>query len=227
MKRSFFAGLGLLALVAAPAAAADLPRGMPYKAPAYVTSYNWTGFYIGAHGGYGWGASNDSDNFDLRGAFIGGQIGYNWQAMGSPWVFGVEVDSAWADLGRTDTFATGVGIVSVSSDANYMGSARVRVGYAFDRTMIYATGGLGWINNEVSVNATVGPFTVGVSDSKMHIGGVVGAGVEHAFAPNWSGKVEYLYAMYNSQTYFSGIGGGFSADADVHTVKVGVNYHFR
>ena len=228
MKRSFFAGLGLLALVAAPAAAADLPaRDMPYKAPAYVTSYNWTGFYIGAHGGYGWGASNDSDNFDLRGGFIGGQVGYNWQAMGSPWVFGVEVDSAWADLGRTNAFATGVGIVSVSSDANYIGSARVRVGYAFDRTMIYATGGLGWIDNEVSVNATVGPFTVGVSDSNMHIGGVVGAGVEHAFAPNWSGKVEYLYAMYNSQTYFSGIAGGFSADADVHTVKVGVNYRFR
>jgi outer membrane immunogenic protein len=225
MMRSSLAGLGLVALVAAaPASAADLPRGTPYRAPAYVTAYNWTGFYLGAHAGYGWGSS---DGIDLRGGFIGGQVGYNWQGAGSPWVFGIEVDSAWADFGRTDTFFTPAGIVSISSDANYIGSARGRIGYAFDRTMVYATGGLGWINNEVAVNATVGPFTVGASDSKMHIGGVIGAGVEHAFAPNWSGKVEYLYSMYDTQTYFAGIGGGFRADADTHTIKVGLNYHFR
>ena len=224
MKRSLFAGLGLLALVAVPAAAADLPRQMPYRAPAYVTSYNWTGFYLGAHAGYGWGAS---DGLDLNGGFVGGQIGYNWQAMGSPWVLGIEVDSAWADFGRSSTFATPVGLVSVSSNANYQGSARARIGYAFDRTMVYATGGVGWINNEVSINATVLPFTVGVSDSQMHIGGVVGAGVEHAFAPNWSGKVEYLYSSYGKETYFNAFGGGFSADADTHTIKVGLNYHFR
>jgi outer membrane immunogenic protein len=225
MKRSFFAGLGLLALIAAPAAAADLPRQMPYRAPAYVTSYNWTGFYLGAHAGYGWGSS--SDGLELSGGFIGGQVGYNWQAMGSPWVLGVEVDSAWADFGRTSTFSTPVGLVSVSSNANYQGSARGRVGYAFDRTMIYVTGGLGWINNEVSINATVAPFTIGISDSQMHIGGVVGAGVEHAIAPNWSVKAEYLYAAYNKQTYFGTLGGGFSADADTHTLKVGLNYHIR
>jgi outer membrane immunogenic protein len=61
----------------------------------------------------------------------------------------------------------------------------------------------------------------------MHIGGVVGAGVEHAFAPNWSGKVEYLYSSYGKETYFNTFAGGFSADADTHTVKVGLNYHFR
>ncbi|HYI27379.1 MAG TPA: outer membrane beta-barrel protein [Bradyrhizobium sp.] len=224
MKRSVLAGLGLLALAVAPASAADLPRQMPYKAPAYVTSYNWTGFYIGAHAGYGWG---NSDGLDLRGGFIGGQIGYNWQGMGNPWVFGIEVDSAWADFGRSDTFGTPAGLVSVSSNANYQGSARGRIGYAFDRTMVYVTGGVGWINNEVSINATVAPFVIGAVDSQMHVGGVVGAGVEHAFAPNWSGKVEYLYSAYGRETYFNTFGGGFSADADTHTVKVGLNYHFR
>ncbi len=225
MNRSFFAGLGLLALIAVPASAADLPRQqMPYKAPAYVTAYNWTGFYLGAHGGYSWGSS---DSVDLRGGFIGGQIGYNWQGVGSPWVFGIEVDSAWADFGRTTSFFTPFGALSLSSEANYVGSARGRVGYAFDRTLLYVTGGLGWINNELAVNATVGPFTAGISDSKMHIGGVVGAGVEHAFAPNWSGKVEYIYAMYNSQNYFGGLGGALAADADTHSLRVGVNYHIR
>ena len=225
MKRFLVAGLGLLvAFAAAPAAAADLPRAMPYKAPAYVTSYNWTGFYIGAHAGYAWGTS---DPIDLSGGFVGGQLGYNWQGAGSPWVFGVELDSAWADLGRSGTIFVPAGVLSVSSDANYMGSLRGRVGYAFDRTMVYATGGLGWINNDVSINATLPPFVIGVSNSRMHIGGVVGAGVEHAFAPNWSGKVEYLYAMYGSKSYFGNFGGGFSSDADAHTLKVGLNYHFR
>jgi outer membrane immunogenic protein len=225
MKRSLFAGLGLLALIST-ASAADLPpQSMPYKSPAYVTGFNWTGIYLGAHAGYGWGSS--SSGFDLRGGFVGGQVGYNWQGMGSPWVLGVEVDSAWADMGRTDNFATTAGTLSVSSRANYVGSARARVGYAFDRTMVYLTGGLGWINNEVSVNATVGGFTTGISDSQFHVGGVIGAGIEHAFAPNWSGKAEYLYSAYGSETYFSTIGGGFSAKADSHTIKAGLNYHIR
>ena len=223
MKRFVFAGLGLVALASA-ASAADLPRQTPYRAPAYVTGYNWTGLYIGLHGGYGWGSS--SGDLDLRGGFVGGQIGYNWQAMGSPWVFGVEFDSSWADLGRSDTFLVPAGLISVTSDTNYMGSLRGRVGYAFDRTMVYATGGVGWINNEIRINATVGPFTAAARDSNMHVGGVIGAGVEHAFAPNWTGKVEYLFAAYGSETYFSTLG-GLSTGADVHTLKVGLNYQIR
>jgi outer membrane immunogenic protein len=225
MQRNFFAGLVLLVVViAAPASAADLPRQMPYRAPAYVTAYNWTGFYLGVHAGYGWGAS---DGFDMSGGFVGGQVGYNWQAAGSPWVFGVELDSAWADLGRTSTVFVPAGLLSVSSNANYQGTLRARAGYAFDRTMVYATGGLGWINNEVTINAAVGPFGFGLNDSQMHFGGVVGVGVEHAIAPNWSVKGEYLYSMFGRETYFGSLGGGFSADADNHSIKLGLNYHIR
>ena len=223
MKRFVLAGLALATMIGAQASAADLPRQMSYRAPAYVTSYNWTGFYAGVNAGYSWG----SNGLDLRGGFVGGQVGYNWQGAGSPWVFGGELDSAWADFGRTDTFLTTAGLVSVSSSANYVGSARLRVGYAFDRTLVYATGGIGWINNEISINATTGGFTRGISDSKFHVGGVVGAGVEHAFAPNWSGKIEYIYSMYGAETYFSGIGGGFNASADTHTLRAGLNYQFR
>ncbi len=223
MKRSPFAGLALLVLIAAPAAAADLPR-QNYRAPAYVTSYNWTGFYVGLNTGYSFGASG---GLDLRGGFIGGQVGYNWQAAGSPWVIGAEIDSAWADFGRTDTFASTLGLVSVSSSANYVGSARLRAGYAFDRTLVYVTGGLGWINNEIGINATVGGFTLGLQDSQFHVGGVVGAGVEHAFAPNWSGKIEYIYSMYSTEQYFANVAGGFPASADTHTIRIGLNYQIR
>ena len=88
MKRSLAAALGFLALAASmPASAADLPRGMPYKAPAYAPAYNWTGFYLGINGGGGLG---DSDWNGLAisnspcGGMIGVTAGYNWQAMGSP-----------------------------------------------------------------------------------------------------------------------------------------------
>src|ERR1051325_4499268 len=103
MKRSFVAGLGLLALAALPASAADLPRGsMPYKAPAYVAQYNWTGFYLGINGGAGWGSS-DWNMFtgisnSPSGGMIGGTAGYNWQGAGSPWVFGLEGDIDWTKL---------------------------------------------------------------------------------------------------------------------------------
>jgi outer membrane immunogenic protein len=225
MKRFVVAGLGALALISAvPASAADLPRS-PYRAPAMVSPvYNWTGFYVGVHGGYAWGSSS---GLNLDGGFIGGQLGYNWQGLGNPWVFGIEFDSAWADLGRTDTISSAAGTLSVESRANYMGSFRPRIGYAFDRTMLYVTGGLGWINNKVSVNATVGGFTAGISDTRTHFGGVIGGGIEHAFAPQLTGKLEYLYAGYNDQTYFGNIAGGVSANADVHTIKLGLYFQIR
>ncbi|MET0706226.1 MAG: outer membrane beta-barrel protein [Tardiphaga sp.] len=228
MKRSFFAGLGLLAVVAAvPAAGADLPRQMPSAIPpAYVAPsfYNWTGFYIGAQGGYAW---SNNGNLHLDGGFVGGQIGFNWQPVGSPWVFGLEVDSVWADIGKSGTIGTAVGVLNVSTDANYMGSFRGRIGYAFGRTMIYATGGLGWINNEVIVNSTLGGFVLGARDSKFLTGGLIGAGLEYAFAPSWTVKGEYIYGFYSSVNYFGTVAGGLRVDPDVQTVKLGVNYLFR
>jgi outer membrane immunogenic protein len=222
MKR-LLAGIALTALVAAPAAAADMPgRGMPYKAP-YYPGYNWTGFYAGLHGGFAWG---DLSGVDLDGGFIGGQVGYNWQGMGSPWVFGLELDSAWADLGSSNGVAGPGFLVAVNSDVNYVGSFRGRIAYAvWDRTLLYATGGLAWANNDVTVAATSGPFLVGVSDSKFHIGGTIGAGIEHAFTPALSAKAEYRYTAYGSETYFSNLG-GINLDIDTHAVMVGANYHF-
>ena len=119
MNNSIRAGLGLVALMAVPAAAAD----MSYPAPAPVASYapapvfTWTGFYLGANAGYGWGEADASPDVD---GFLGGlQAGYNWQGAG-PLVFGVEADIQYADV-SSSVFTL-----------DYFGTVRARIGYAFD-----------------------------------------------------------------------------------------------
>jgi outer membrane immunogenic protein len=214
-----------LALSAASqsASAADMGvRARPAPVPAMVQQFNWTGFYLGVHGGYGSGSTDNNivglNSPDPTGWFAGGQLGYNWQAPGSPWVFGVEVDSAWANIEDT---ATTVGAIRLKSDVDYFGTARGRVGYAWDRTLLYATGGLAWADNNVHVS--LAPFGT-ASDSQTHIGYAVGGGLEYAFAPQWSAKVEYLYLGLGDQTYFGAP--GLNVDLDVHTVKVGLNYRW-
>jgi outer membrane immunogenic protein len=216
MKNLLAAGVSALALLSvAPAFAADLPARMVTKAPAYVQVYNWTGFYIGAHAGYGWADTDLFSDASQDGFFGGAQIGYNWQAPGSNWVFGVELDSAWANL-KDDTT---VGPVAVSGETNYIGSFRGRVGYAWDRTLLYVTGGLDWANNEVSVSAPIAG--IAFSESNTHIGYTLGAGVEYAFAGPWSVKGEYVYYGLGSESY-----GGTEVDLNIHTVKLGLNYRF-
>jgi outer membrane immunogenic protein len=222
------AGLALGAVQSA--SAADIARPV-YKAAPVIVAYNWTGFYAGIHGGYGWGDVNSnllgfgSSNQD--GWFGGLQLGYNWQAPGSPWVFGLEIDSAWGDIKR-DATAGGPGIVANAfSKIDYFGTARGRIGYAFDRAMFYTTGGLAWANNEIGGSVAVPGFFAGASSSNTHVGWTLGAGLEWALANNWTAKIEYLYLDLGSENYFGGPGaGGFDADLQVHTLKLGLNYRF-
>src|SRR5215470_16688795 len=145
MKRSAAAALGALALVASlPASAADLPaRGMPYKAPVYAPAYNWTGFYLGVNGGGAFGNS-DWNGFGVSnspgGGMVGITAGYNWQALGSPWVFGLEGDVDWTNL--RGSFTNAACPAGCETRNTWLGTVRGRVGYAWDRIMPYVTGGL-------------------------------------------------------------------------------------
>jgi len=214
--------------VANPANAADLPRKAPPPAPV-VAAFNWSGFYAGVHGGWAWG-DLESDFFgesiELEGGFVGGQIGWNWQAPGSPWVWGFEVDSAWADIGE-DESTTIAGITfSGSSELDYFGTARLRLGYAWDRVLWYVTGGVAWAHNEISFGVAAPPFAAGIASDNTHIGWTVGGGVEWALTDPWSVKIEYLFMDFDSETYFSDLAGGFDADAQIHTIKAGLNFRW-
>lgn len=252
MKSPFLAAVAL-AFAAAPAWSADLaPAPVAYKAPLPVVSiYNWTGFYIGAHGGYSWGKTIDTTNpgtsqREPDGGFGGIQVGYNWQPVGSPWVLGLEADVSFSDIKDSWGGATQFDPYYGKDGLGTFGTVRGRVGYAFDNVLIYGTGGLAWGENKHGfgcdgdrVAITLGcqyrrggqAFYVDNTDTR--IGWTVGAGLEVAFWRHWSAKAEYAYTDYGTNTIYM-VDPNYPAaraarnfDGTYHTVKFGVNYHFN
>jgi outer membrane immunogenic protein len=215
MKKLLLASVALVAL-AAPAGAADLAARTYTKAPVAAPLPSWAGFYLGGMGGY---ASEDSGSPSIKGGLAGGTVGYNWQT--GNWVYGLEADAAWADLSASaSAVVPGLGVLTASDKVDSTGTARGRIGFAFNTVLLYGTGGYAWANNKVSLSA----LGVSVSDSKFLSGWTVGAGVEYMFAPRWSVKAEYLYKSFDGKSYF---GGAIpTGDLNVHSVQVGVNYHF-
>jgi len=211
VKKILLTTTGLIALGMAPAIAADLPAGPYTKAPAAIAINNWTGFYIGAMGGYA--KENTSAIAGLSGGFAGGTAGYNWQTGNV--VFGIEADAAWSDVGST----LGIGGIAAASDKiRDMGTVRGRIGYAFDQVLVYGTGGYAWADTRAT--ATVLGLTA--SQSQVLNGWTAGAGVEVMFAPKWSLKAEYLYRSFGNTNFFNVPTGNLN----LNSVQVGVNYHF-
>ena len=209
--------------VATAASAADM-QARPYKAPPpppmVSPAYNWSGFYIGAMGGYGW------DKDDSSGGFGGGTVGYNWQFPGSQFVFGVEVDAAGASIKDSLTADIGGGVLATEElKINSFGSVTGRAGFAMDAALLYAKGGFAWANRKDSIS--VPALGVAISDSQSHTGYTIGGGLEYLFTPNWSAKGEYMFTSLGSENY-NLLGDSLpSGNIDFHTIKVGVNYHFR
>lgn len=213
MKRLLLAGAALVSLMTA-ASAADLAARPYTKAAPLSPATNWSGFYIGAMGGYAF----DSDN---GGGFGGGTIGYNWQA--SQFVFGIEVDAAGASIKDSQTAVFGVAAITAEDKMDALGSVTGRVGVAMDAALFYAKGGYAWANNKLSAS---GPG-FNVSDSHVHSGYTIGGGIEYMFAPNWSAKAEYMFIHLDSKTYNLGGLAFDSGTAEFSSIKVGVNYHFK
>lgn len=233
MRRSCLV-LALLAPLApiAPASAADLIYTPPSDEVLYApTSFTWTGFQLGFHGGYSWGET-DSDaadispfiaplaSFDIDGGSFGVHGGYNYQY--GAWVFGGEADLDWSGI-EGDAYAPAADSTA-DFEVDWKGSLRGRIGYAFDRLLVYATGGLAFASTELTVN---GPLTGydDESDSNTHVGWTLGAGVDYAFTDQIIGRVEYRYTDYGSEDYSSSIG-TVSGDFTTSEILAGVSYKF-
>jgi outer membrane immunogenic protein len=241
MKKVLLVTASLIALgAAAPALAADLAARPYTKAPAMIAAvYDWSGFYIGANGG--WGSSRNSwdavapnvavgpeGSHDATGGTVGGQVGYRWQA--GTWVFGLEAQGNWADFKGSNASLLFPGF-SNSSKIDAFGLFTGQVGYAWNNALLYVKGGAAVTSDRYRIN-TLGGVPAGTTGDDTSWGGVVGVGLEYGFAPNWSAAIEYDHMFMQDKTYtFTTPGGGafFGADRirqDVDLVTVRLNYKF-
>ena len=233
MKKVLLVTASLIAL-GAPALAADLAARPYTKAPPMVAAvYDWTGFYIGANGG--WGSSRNSwdlvgfgpeGSHDSTGGTVGGQVGYRWQA--GTFVFGLEAQGNWADLSGSNLSQVFIGQRN-HTNVDAFGLFTGQVGYAVNNVLLYVKGGAAVTAN--SYRSTFGGVTAGITGDDTRWGGTIGAGLEYAFAPNWSVGVEYNHLFMQDRTYnFTTPGGlAFGTDRirqDVDLVTARLNYRF-
>jgi outer membrane immunogenic protein len=217
MKKILLAGVALAALSASSAFAADLPSrtAAPVAPIAAVPVFTWTGFYVGVNAGYGWNSSDPTlynpatgitYSASNDGGFVGGgQIGYNYQ-MGSV-VLGIETDLQYADITKTSTVFVGATPYTIGHNMDWFGTVRGRIGFAFDRALLYATGGLAYTDGDA--------------------GWTVGGGLEYAITNNLSAKVEGLYVNIdrgNSGAYAPLVYNNKNDEFGV--VRAGLNYKF-
>jgi len=217
MRQKLLLSTAMMFVAVATASAADLK---PYtKAPPPPPPvFSWNGFYIGVSAGGKW-ANIDQDISSGATAFsftgnnssswlAGGQLGYNWQAPGSSWVFGIEGDVHAQDFDRTRVVGVAIGPFipgdSFRVESDWQASIRGRIGYSWDRLLIYATGGVAFAQRKVTVNL-VGLATATNDDTLT--GGTVGGGLEYAIWNNVSIGVEGRWSFYGDQTITGTIGG--------------------
>eukprot|EP00913_Durusdinium_trenchii_P021371 g20084.t1 len=209
MKGLFVLAASVALTASSAAFAADAVEQIPTAPVAVETmpAFTWSGPYIGVHTGYGWGDGEiegvGSDDFD--GWRLGGFVGYNWQ-FSNGFVAGIEgdVNYDWND----NDYGGGV-----EAESGFSGSVRGRVGYAFDRALLYAAGG--WTATNVSLDTPAGD-----DDDTLH-GWTIGAGVDYAFTDNMFGRLEYRYNDFSD-----GDLGGADVDFDQHIVQIGLAVKF-
>lgn len=220
MKKFMSGSVALVALMAtvASASAADLAARPYTKAPVAVVdpTFNWSGFYIGAHAGYGWAREDHRDvapgggywtfgpvgqfagvqGVKPSGAVYGGQAGYNWQAAN--WVLGIELAGNGTSINRTDDsiFFPPTDRLSVKVENTFTASGRL--GYAFNNWLPYIKGG--YAGAQLNVTNFDG-FGSHLDNNKWRSGYVVGGGLEYGFASNWIVGVEYNYMDFGTQGF--------------------------
>ena len=246
-KTTLLAGVATGALaIAAPANAADLRmpvKATPIAAPA--PSFSWTGCFIGAHVGWGWGkkdfsvfsSSSLNGSTDTSGGIFGGQLGCDYQfgagkGLGGPgaWVIGIQGSISGADINGFGAPASCFGSI-LKTKTDFLASVTGRLGWAgWDpRVLFYVRGGVAWNHERDDVTPQSSHFF----GDQTTTGWTVGVGVEWAFAPSWSAFVEWDHYGFGNKRVDLFEPGSTSTflHADVkqtiETVRIGVNYRFN
>jgi outer membrane immunogenic protein len=238
MKQFLLPSIVLSAFVVSSAMAADLPIRQPLKAPPQVVVFDWSGLYIGGHIGYGYGETDIADRNLLlptqrieSDGFLGGvQAGWNYQI--GRFVLGAEADYSYADIKGDVTTTIAATDVSRSSTTTWIATATARLGYTWDRVMVYSKLGTAFAQFDYDNNISVGGASVfSATASETRVGWTVGTGIEWAFAGGWSAKAEYNYMDFGRRTIdFTSVIDGTLANLDIDqrisVVKAGLNYRF-
>jgi len=236
MRKMLLLSSAMFIAAISTASAADLRQPMYTKAPPVApVGFSWTGFYAGLNVGGKWVNSDVTANvaggaFGLGSArdstvIGGGQIGYNWQT--GPWVLGVEgdIDAQHWTTARVIGAAVGPLVVgdSFGVESHWQASLRGRLGYSWDRVLIYATGGAAF----TQVKGTTALVGIGsVTDDQTIVGGTVGGGLEYALSNSISLGVEGRWSFYGDNTFHGPAGVTQTIKLDTAEVLGKLNFHF-
>ncbi|MGH6811695.1 MAG: outer membrane protein [Methylocella sp.] len=224
MIRKFLVPAAALAATA-PAFAADLAPPPVYAPP--VPLFTWAGLYLGGQIGYGWGTdtltvfpAGFGTNFTPNGVVGGAHVGYNLQF--NQFVAGLEGDVEGTGISRS--FSPGGVLYNTSIPVQ--GSIRGRLGVAFDRALLYATGGAEF----AGFNTSETGFPGFDQNSTTRTGWTVGGGIEYAVTGNWSIRAEYRYADFGHFADATPNTFGFGSFVNRHetenAVRAGFSYKF-
>ncbi len=232
----FAFGFVVAMLIGAGSAQAD---GYPKGGPGPDPCCRWTGFYLGAHAGYGWGAlipptqgTGLATEVSLSGGFGGLQSGYNYQVARN-WFFGVEQDIWVGSISgsQVQRFPD----PRISSEADLGGTVRARFGYVLDdRALLYSTAGIAWASNtgglqfrDAAQQAAAFADRLSYSERHLHLGFALGNGVEWAIGPKLSVKAEYQFLYLTKEQYFAGTTEAATAGFHEHTARIGINWRLQ
>jgi outer membrane immunogenic protein len=207
MRRILLLSAAASALVAGSAVAADLPNrsaAPAFTAPApRAVTFDWSGFYAGLNAGYAWNTSRWSAvaptvfttfNTDGDGFVGGGFAGFNWQM--NQFVLGLEGQLKYSGM-RGSAVCAGIAGTVCRTSQDWIGDIDVRAGFAADRALIFATGGVAFTNYKFT-NPTPAPTTTWGAGSRT--GWTVGIGLDYAITNNWIAGLEYKYYDFGSAT---------------------------
>jgi len=240
MKATLFGSAAVSLFTVSAAFGADLGGPPPVPAP-----FTWTSCYAGGNVGGGVGRKNLNDsagilfpttgvtsaNLDISGYILGGQVGCDYQFAAS-WVVGIEGAASGGNIGGKTTIA--VPLVAAGDTAtfkdttDFLGSVTGRIGYTWDRWMLYGKGGVGFVNDRYNIADAVGTYDFDGVETRL--GWIAGVGVEWALWDDWSVKLEYDYYGFGTRnvTFIeqtTQASGPENIKQNIQVVMLGLNFH--